>query len=82
MTMRGRMAKTIQIRNVPVEVHRKLKGRAGRLNMTLSGYLLREFRQLAEQPTVEELVERIRRRAPSRSRRSSAATIRRFRDAL
>jgi hypothetical protein len=58
------MAKMIQIRNVPEDVHRKLKARAERSGMTLSGMLLREVIRLADTPTMEELLERIRQREP------------------
>jgi plasmid stability protein len=49
----------IQIRNVPDEVHRKLKIRAIREGVTLSELLAREARRLAEQPTLEEMRERL-----------------------
>lgn len=75
------MTKMIQIRNVPETVHRTLKARAAQAGMTLSDYLRGEVEQLADLPTLEELTERIRRRAPVRTRASSAAIIRRHRDA-
>lgn len=71
----------IQIRNVPEDVHRTLKSRAAQAGMTLSDYLLAEVQELAKRPTLEELFERIRRRTPVRARESSAATVRRWRDA-
>jgi hypothetical protein len=58
------MSKMIQIRNVPDDVHRALKVRAAAAGMTLSAYLLREIAQLAERPTLEELMERARQRKP------------------
>ena len=58
------MSKMIQIRNVPDEIHRALKVRAAREGMTLSAYLLREVGRLAERPTLEELIERAKRRKP------------------
>lgn len=75
------MAKMIQIRNVPPEVHRTLKARAAQTGMTLSDYLLAEVQDLAQRPTVAELIERLRRRPRVRRRASSAAIIRRWRDA-
>lgn len=75
------MSKMIQIRNVPETTHRALKSRAAQTGMTLSDYLLAEVQQLAELPSIDELTERIRRRAPARPRQSSAAVIRRHRDA-
>jgi len=58
------MAKMIQIRNVPDALHRKLKARAAEAGMSLSDYLLREMRKTAERPTMEELLERLKRRTP------------------
>ena len=75
------MSKMIQIRNVPETTHRALKSRAAQTGMSLSDYLLAEVQQLAELPPVDELTERIRRRGPVRPRQSSAAVIRRHRDA-
>jgi plasmid stability protein len=58
------MAKMIQIRNVPDDLHRKLKGRAAMLGMSLSDYLLAEIKRAAERPTIVELQERLRQRGP------------------
>jgi plasmid stability protein len=55
------MSVMIQIRNVPDALHRKLKSRAALAGMSLSDYLLREIRQVAEQPTMEEMRERLHR---------------------
>lgn len=57
------MPAMIQIRNVPTGLHRQLKSRAALAGMSLSDYLLGEIRHLAERPTIEELRERLRRRA-------------------
>jgi plasmid stability protein len=75
------MAKMVQIRNVPDNVHRALKVRAAEAGLTLSDYLRAEVHQLAELPTFAELTERIRRRRPVRIKESSASVIRRHRDA-
>ena len=53
------MPRMIQIRNVPDEVHRKLKVRAAKEGLTLSDLLAREARRLAEQPTADEMRERL-----------------------
>jgi plasmid stability protein len=56
----------IQIRNVPPELHRKLKVRAVQEGLTLSEYLLREAERAVEKPTIEELTRRIEaRRLPT-----------------
>lgn len=72
--------KMIQIRNVPEELHRKLKARAATAGMSLSDYLLREIRQVAEQPTIEELWARIKRRRPVELSVNPADLIREERD--
>jgi antitoxin FitA len=46
----------IQIRNVPPDLHRKLKARAATARMTLSDYLVGELRPIAELPTMAEWV--------------------------
>ena len=76
-----RMAKMIQIRNVPEPLHRTLKTRAAQAGMTLSDYLLAEVREVADLPTVAELTERIRQRTPTDLKSSAAAVIRRHRNA-
>ncbi len=76
------MARMIQIRNVPEDLHRTLKARAAHAGMTLADYLLNEVRQVATaRPTLDELVERLRRRKPIRTEEPSAEIIRRHRDA-
>src|SRR5260370_204637 len=66
----------IQIRNVPEDVHRTLKSRAAMKGMSLSEYLLAEVTELAEHPSLEELVARIRSRPMIRSQVSNAELIR------
>ena len=53
------MSSMIQIRNVPVALHRRLKARAAMAGMSLSDYLLGEIRETAERPTLEELRARL-----------------------
>jgi len=53
------MSKTIQIRNVPDSVHRRLKSRAAVAEKTLSDYLLAEIECVAALPTRVEVLERI-----------------------
>jgi len=71
----------IQIRNVPDDLHRKLKARAASLGLSLSDYLLREAERAAERPTVEELRKRIESREPVEPDISAADAIRAERDA-
>jgi antitoxin FitA len=70
------MARMIQIRNVSDEVHRKLKIRAAKEGVTLSEMLAREARRLAEQPTLEELRDRLLSRPTLELRVPPAAVIR------
>jgi len=70
------MGKMIQIRNVPEGLHRKLKARAAQAGMSLSDYLLRELRKVAERPTMEELLERLKRRTPVHVTESPAEILR------
>jgi hypothetical protein len=73
------MQHAIQIRHVPDEVHRTLKARAAREGVSLSDYLLHEITHIAGRPSVEELLERIRSRAPVKSF-DSVAEIRAIRE--
>lgn len=58
------MSSMIQIRNVPSDLHRRLKARAAYAGMSLSDYLLNEIRHVAERPTVDELRARLAQRSP------------------
>lgn len=75
------MPKPIQIRNVPDDLHRKLEARAAELGMTLSDYLLSEARELAERPTLQEMLARLDEEEFVALDESPAAIIRRHRDA-
>ncbi|CAN5481614.1 hypothetical protein BH20ACT10_BH20ACT10_10790 [soil metagenome] len=87
------MAKTIQIRNVPDELHKTLKVRAAKSGMTLSDYLLSEMERMTEEertaeekqnagkPTMKEWLDKVSRDEPVELDEPPAATIRRFRDA-
>jgi plasmid stability protein len=75
------MAKMIQIRNVPDELHRTLKVRAAKAGMTLSDYLLSEIEQIAEKPTMKEWLERVAELEPVEVDEPPEVIIRRMRDA-
>lgn len=74
-----RSMKMIQIRNVPDELHRKLKSRAAAEGVSLSDYLLRIAEREAARPTPEELAERVRRLARAKPGESAVELIRRGR---
>jgi len=66
----------VQIRNVPKELHRRLKIRAAMEGMSMSEYILREVGRALETPTRQEVLERLRARPPRRLKRSPADVIR------
>ncbi len=75
------MSKTmVQIRNVPVEIHRRLKARAAVEGMSMSDYILREVRKALDRPTRQEILDRLAARPARRIRPSAASVIRRERD--
>jgi plasmid stability protein len=74
------MSKMIQLRNVPDELHRRLKARAALEGLSLSDYLLREIQRVAERPTLAELSERLSRRMPVVTRVPAAKAVRTERD--
>lgn len=70
----------IQIRNVPDELHRRVKARAAMSGVSLSDYLLTQTERLAALPTEEELLQTLRSREPLDMPDSSAVLIRQDRD--
>jgi len=74
------MAKMIQMRNVPDDLHRKLKARAAMAGMTLTDYLLREVRYIAEKPTMEEMMKRLADAEPVIAKLSPAEILREERE--
>jgi len=75
------MSTMIQLRNVPESLHRTLKARAAMAGMSLSDYLLAQIRWLADRPSMDELRERLRRRAKVTVPVSAADALRREREA-
>jgi antitoxin FitA len=74
------MSRMIQVRNVPDALHRSLKARAAMAGMSLSDYLLMEFREIAERPTLAELRERLHRRDAVRAQLDTARLVREERE--
>ena len=70
----------VQIRNVPSELHRRLKARAAIEGMSMSDYVLRELRKALERPTREDVLERLRGQPVRRLARRPADVIRAERD--
>jgi plasmid stability protein len=75
------MKTMVQIRNVPVEFHRRLKARAAMEGMSMSDYILREVGKSLDRPTRSEVLERLRARPAPRVTPSPADVIRAERDA-
>ena len=74
------MSIMVQIRNVPSELHRRLKARAAIAGITLSDFLLHEIRRVAERPSVEELRARLEGRSAVRPSVAPARALRIERD--
>jgi plasmid stability protein len=74
------MGKMIQIRNVHDTLHRRLKSLAAVAGMSLSDYLLREVRDVAGRPTMEEMRARLQRRSRVTPSISPADALRAERD--
>jgi len=74
------MPSMIQIRNVPDDLHRRLKSRAALEGMSLSDYLLGEIREVAERPTISELRARLANREPVELPATAAELVRAERD--
>ncbi|MGY6555732.1 MAG: FitA-like ribbon-helix-helix domain-containing protein [Wenzhouxiangella sp.] len=71
----------IQIRNVPVQVHRALKARAALAGKSMSELILEELQAMLALPSEQELRERLAQAEPFAMAQSSAGLIRRERDA-
>lgn len=74
------MSTMIQIRNVPDQIHRRIKARAALAGMSMSEYILREIERSLERPTRSELLERIRALPPVELDPAPAAFVREDRD--
>ena len=72
--------KMIQIRNVPDELHQALKIRAIREGVTMSELILRELPRIANRPSLDEVLTRIRSRDPAREFGSGAELVRKVRE--
>jgi hypothetical protein len=74
------LAKTIQVRNVPDAVHRRLQTMAGSAGKSLAAYLRGEIIQLAAVLTADEMRQRLRSRKSVRLTESAATAIRKERE--
>ena len=76
------MAKAIQIRDVPDDVHAILRARAASAGMSMSEYLRGELIRLAEHPTIAEVFARVQTRHGGVSHEAIVEVIREMRDGL
>ena len=74
---------SVQIKNVPPDVHRVLRSRADAAGQSLQAYLLAELTEQASRPTVKEVFDRIgrERKGGSMSLARAAELVRAERDA-
>jgi len=72
--------KTIQVRNVPDDVHRTLRTRAAAAGISLSDFALGELERVAQRPPVSEVLKRVRERAGGADSAAIVAAIREGRD--
>lgn len=71
------MASTVvQIRNVPLEFRLRLKTRAAQEGLTVSEFVLREVGKALEQPSRQEIIERLRSQPVRHLSRSAAEVLR------
>jgi antitoxin FitA len=70
----------IQIRDVPDDVHRRLKARAAMSGVSLSEYLRGVLGRAVSRPTPEELAARIEARGPVSLRKPTELVVRDIRD--
>ena len=73
-------ATMVQIRNVPPELHRRLKARAAIEGMSMSDYVMRELRKALDRPTRQDILDRLRAQPVPKLTRRPADVIRAERD--
>ena len=74
------MSKTIQIRDVPDDVHKTLRVRAAEAGMSLSDYVLQELVKVAGRPPIADVLRRAAERPGGVPVKTIVATIRAMRD--
>lgn len=74
------MGRTLQIRDVPDDVHRELKARAAATGMSLSEYALAELTRVAERPPISDVLRRSQLRSGGATSEAIVAAVRSGRD--
>ena len=72
--------KTIQVRNVPEDVHRVLRARAAAAGVSLSDFALGELERVERHPPVADVLARARSRAGGANAEAIVAAVREGRD--
>lgn len=75
------MARPVQVRDVPDDVHDALRAKAARAGLSLSAYLRRVLEREALRPTVDDVLSRPGGRAPDVTMDEIVGLLRRDRDA-
>jgi plasmid stability protein len=75
------MNSMIQIRNVPEDLHRRLKARAAIEGISMSHYIMREIEKALEHPSRKELLIALRDQPETQLDVSPAQMLRQERDA-
>jgi len=76
------MATSLQIRNIPPELHERLKARAAKEGISMSRYVLRQIERALERPTRRELLDAIRSQPTMELDRPVADILREERDRI
>ncbi len=71
---------TVQIKNVPPDVHQILRDRASKAGQSLQSYLLAQLQEQASKPTIKELFERVEHSGGRMSPARAAKLVREDRD--
>ena len=74
------MGRMLQVRNLPEEVHAKLKERAAAERMSLSDYVARELGRLTQYRSNAEILQAARERNPLLDRETVLKAVRESRD--
>ena len=76
------MATSLQIRNIPPALHKRLKARAAQEGVSMSRYALRQIERALERPTQRELLDAIRSQPTMELDRPVADILREERDRI
>jgi len=74
------MARTLQVRDVPDDVHTTLRARAAAAGMSLSEYVLQQLVEVASRPEVSDVLRRAGERSGGAAPGDIVAAVRSVRD--